>query len=81
MSAQKAAERLQEALDLLADLEKRRSEILHSTQRYGKVVSLDAKQVEQVVDGTHDAAIAHLFRCMLDFNTAVATDANQSQGS
>jgi hypothetical protein len=81
MSAAKSAEKLQEALDLLSDLEKRREAILHSPQRYGKVVSLDAKQVEQVIDGAHDAAIAHLFRCMIDFNTAVTTDANQSQGS
>lgn len=81
MSAPKAAEKLQEALDLLTDLAKRREDILHTPQRYGSVVSLDAKQVEQVIDGAHDAAVAHLFRCMIDFNTAVTADADQSQGS
>ena len=81
MSAPKAAEKLQEALDLLSDLQQRREDILSSPQRYGKVVSLDAKQVEQIVDGASDAAVAHLFRCMLDFNAAVTEDATKSQGS
>ena len=70
MSVYKEADHLQEALDLLTDLEKRRETVLEQLPAVGVALSLQPAQVEQIIDGTHVAAVAHLFRCMMNFHSA-----------
>ncbi len=82
MTVYKNAEVLQEALDLLNDLEKRRTSILKDVDHVATVVGLKSAEAATVVDAAHEAATMYLFHCMMQFRKAYE-DAHdrQSEGS
>lgn len=83
MTVYVTAEKLQEALDLLNDLEKRRKGILDNTRNLGVVLGLEPVQVEAVVDAAYEAATVHLFHCMMKFRASYEEEhaRTQSEGS
>ena len=67
MKADTDVGRLQEALDLVADMEKRRTVILESMGHFVDVLGEPREFIERTLDATYTAVYKHLFECMMLF--------------
>jgi len=63
-------DKLQESLDLLDDVEKRRTHGLQQASRYASLLSMNMLQVEGVLDRAYSAALGHTFSCFVAFSDA-----------
>jgi len=67
MTIWEATDRLQDALSLLDDVEKRRTDLLQNISRASNTLGMDPKALETLLDTTHAAAVGHVVDCMKKF--------------